>query len=172
MKHLLLFTLITLSSASLIAQTITETDIESDEWYPVYKTSTLTLYVQFAIPLANEICNNGAPTRFMYRYKGELLPSEKYGVWELDYLDCGGITKKMTAYAPLSGSCDGWGNPDRGEEFNFRESDEKITAQNIIELRALNLLTGTYNSPAKVEVILKNSFAPKKICPLEEGHQP
>lgn len=169
---LLIFCLIAISNVVFAQQALTEDYIESDEWYSIYESSGLTVYVQFIYPPSNEICRSNSPITFMYRYKGNLSSSEQYAVWELDYLDCGGITKKMTAYAPMSASCDGWGDYSPGEEFNFRDSDEYVTASELVELRGLNKTVSSYRSPANVGVTLKESFQPSRLTTTSQTVRP
>jgi hypothetical protein len=153
-------------------QVITESDIESDKWYEIYTSSSLTLYVQFFLPPANEICRSNSPITFVYRYKGNLAPSEQYAIWELDYLDCGGITKKMTAYAPMSSACQGWRGFSPGQEFNFRERDEIVTARELVELRGFNKGPNSYSSPGNTEVVLKESITPERLTTSKRTVRP
>lgn len=168
----LFFSAITCSG--ILAQNI-ENDIESDEWYKIHETNTLIMYVKFDIPDANKMCiGNNSIVPFIYRYKGSLMNREQYAVWELDYLDCGGITKKMTAFAPLSTLCGDWKNWNELEEFHYKESEEFVTAKKLVELRG-SVYADKHNSPNSVQTTLKESIDPlfittskSTVRPLEE----
>lgn len=160
MRNHLLIIFIFLLTGSFIAQV---TDIEADEWYPVYKStdSDLTLYVKFEIP--SNLCSQGSPTKFLYRYKGKPESSERYAKWELDYLGCNDVTYTLAGYAPLSKACKNMSNTSIGEEFHMQESDEIITAKELVELRSNAGFSSTYFSPEIKESTLKVSFSPSGL---------
>ena len=132
-RLLCLFVFIVLHQGTLQAQI---EDIESDEWYKIYDGSGLKAYVRFDVPPANVICGSNSKVKFEYKYLGTLRPSKSFAMWELDYLDCSGIAYKLTGYAPISSACANMNNVDKNEEFHFRETDEVITAKQLVELRA------------------------------------
>lgn len=136
-------------------------DIESLEWYEIYNNNGLRIKVIFDVPSPSELCYK--PVTFQYKYLGDLLPNEAYAEWSLKYLDCGGVTKEMTAYAPLSRSCNGMENSEDNEEFHFKEMDEIITSKKLIELNFSNKKQQQYLSPNVKEIHLDNSFAPERI---------
>ena len=151
------FLLIVLQQGAIQAQI---EDIESDEWYKIFEESNLRAYVRFDVPPANVICGSNSKVKFEYKYLGTLRPSKSFALWELDYLDCSGIAYKLTGYAPISSACANMNNVDKNEEFHFRETDEMITAKQLVELRANKGIGPEYHSPLIQETTLKKSIQP------------
>ncbi len=133
------------------------TEIEDDEWYTVYESKDGSLKLQVKFEISQNLCGQNSPTKFLYRYKGNLENVENYGNWELDYLDCNDVKYTMTGYAPLSSNCKNMSGIEEMEEFNMDEREESLTAKKLIEIRP-----NVGNANEYFSLPIKESLDPKK----------